>query len=387
MKWYPAFVSSYDPITETHLVLYEDGESANIDLRHESVTWVCGTALKRKKDKADADHVSEALADDDCLQASAAGSSKRIKPSKPPKPSKPFKAQRKAPVIKGSADDSDMKRIVQSRIILAWDWGKRGRDKKIQSPEETLLRGKIASYAPADGRHRVRYDDQTSRLVTLNERPFAWVSPRSKSAGYSSDLHQSMAKIGALNILPLPAAWVPPSSSDLPTVDLKLNKASFSSLPSSYKLQGSQQLDVESVGRQLVMFWPGDGRWYPGQVVAAHPGLGHKVLFADGETEFVDLSQEVIAWAGEEVKEFGASFPLGVICDLASPVGDEAIGWRVELLMEASSDCGLVSGIVRGVDTVSGEYLVAAAVGGGKMTQEVRVPQKVRVSEVSILVC
>lgn len=96
-----------------------------------------------------------------------------------------------------------------------------------------------------------------------------------------------------------------------------------------------------------------------------------------------DLSFELIAWAAPEDKKFGCDFPLGIVCDLDSPAGDAAIGWRVELVEEGTMD--FISGLIEAVDAVTGDYTVVLS--KGKKSEQVRVPAQVKLVESSNQLC
>lgn len=159
----------------------------------------------------------------------------------------------------------------------------------------------MSGYHPSDGRHRLRFDDASHRLLNMRGKQFTWLAPRSRAAGYSGRLHAAMVHLGAGNVAPQPAPVPPPAS--LPALPPPGARASDQPLAPSAELPpmfGSCQLPAaeDAVGRTLCLFWRGDGQWYPGEVLAFDEEAGlHKVLFCDGEEEWVDLKAERLAWA------------------------------------------------------------------------------------------
>ena len=146
----------------------------------------------------------------------------------------------------------------------------------------------MSGYHPSDGRHRIRFDDASSRLLNMRGKPFSWVSPRSRAAGYSRPLHEALARMGADNVpldgpcnpgpaLTLAAAAAASSQPSAPLLlPLAPMAASASEQPSDAATGGvalpppgfsAAAPPAVLPGQRVCLFWPGDGLWYPGEVL------------------------------------------------------------------------------------------------------------------------
>ncbi len=162
----------------------------------------------------------------------------------------------------------------------------------------------MSGYHPSDGRHRLRFDDNQQRLLNMRGKPFAWIAPRSRGAGYSSRLHAAMVLLGATNILAAPC----PREAN----QAKLSKETLLNVGSGTAFRGYPALPPhfagvkpgspeEAVGKTLCFYWRADGRWYPGKVVQHNSKTKlHYVLFCDGEDEWMDLTCEDVVWGDKE---------------------------------------------------------------------------------------
>lgn len=130
----------------------------------------------------------------------------------------------------------------------------------------------MSGYHPSDGRHRIRFDDATSRLLNMRGKPFSWVSPRSRASGYSSSMHGALARMGADNIAPhgpcSAVAALAAVASATGDVAPEINPATggMTLPPPGFKTAPSVPSPVPE-GQRVCMFWPGDGLWYPGEVL------------------------------------------------------------------------------------------------------------------------
>lgn len=152
------------------------------------------------------------------------------------------------------------------------------------------LQGRMSGYHPSDGRHRIRFDDASSRLLNMRGKPFSWVSPRSRAAGYSRPLHEALARMGADNVPPVgpcnpgPALTLAAAASSHPSAPLMLPLAPVAAAASASVSEQSGDAATGGVavpplgfsatvpsavlpGQRVCLFWPGDGLWYPGEVL------------------------------------------------------------------------------------------------------------------------
>ncbi|GAX75976.1 hypothetical protein CEUSTIGMA_g3419.t1 [Chlamydomonas eustigma] len=201
-----------------------------------------------------------------------------------------------------------------------------------------FIKGRMSGYHPSDGRHRIRNDDGSSRLLNMRGKPFGWVCPRSKAAGYSSQLHAAMVSMGADNIKKKP--FRPPSdkftlkgvsvterNSQHYSGGLAVPPAEFlSQLPSS----GNGRPAHELQGCRVCMFWPADGRWYPGLVLKQESGGRGllQVLYTDGECEWLNPVLETLLWSSEDHERPQV---FGICHGSSPPAGSAARGWRVSV--------------------------------------------------------
>ena len=63
-----------------------------------------------------------------------------------------------------------------------------------------VAQAKISGYSPADGRYQARLDSCSSEWLAMEQRRFAWLTPRGRSAGYCALLHGVMLQLGASNV-------------------------------------------------------------------------------------------------------------------------------------------------------------------------------------------
>lgn len=153
--------------------------------------------------------------------------------------------------------------------------------------DKTYYRGKvIAGDKATPGRFQVRYDDGEAEWLNLNEEGFIWHAPRAAAAGYNTILHSTMHGLDAQNI-------------QAEAVPLEKEKPNSPTPPGPVAEEGEvPESPTEMVGRRLWLYWPGDGQWHAGEVLAFRVRKGlHHVLYMDGEEEWVDLAKEEVVWA------------------------------------------------------------------------------------------
>jgi len=171
----------------------------------------------------------------------------------------------------------------------------------------------MSGYHPSDGRHRIRFDDATSRLLSMRGKPFSWVSPRSCASGYSPAMHEALARMGADNVaLDGPRrADVPSAVSAATPPEIDPVTGGMSSPPPGFKPAPSVPAPVPH-GQRICMFWPGDGLWYPGEVLR-HDALQVSPWLASGKCllpaiydPFVLLSRSHLGIEGHVLPVCGA---------------------------------------------------------------------------------
>jgi len=195
-----------------------------------------------------------------------------------------------------------------------------------------LAGARLAVFSPGDGaffRATVRevggrlppgsalleYEDGKEELADLGIRRFRLLTPRASSAGCGAGLLAAALALGAEGVRVEPDAPSPPPATCGPPAG-----------PESARR-----------GAALLLRSPGSASWLRADVVGVAPAARRvRVLYEDGEDEWVDLAAEAArgdARAALAAPPLAAGLPPG----LRPPSGPAAVGWRVALYWDAEA--------------------------------------------------
>lgn len=224
--------------------------------------------------------------------------------------------------VSGGCDCDDLSSAIGSRVGIYWEG------------DETYYRAKLVGHDSKTGKYEVRYDDGVLDWLQLEKEAFRWYTPRGQSAGYRSSLHQLFLRLGAGNIRA--------DTCDHESMTLPKHEAEPPVRPE------------DAISRRVSVYWPADGNWYSGEVLAYNVknGLYH-VLYMDGEDEWLSLREEYVTWYKPARHTYTSA---GLCSDETIPSGRNAIGWRVAIYWK--DDMVFYDARIIGYDNATGRHQV-----------------------------
>lgn len=208
-----------------------------------------------------------------------------------------------------------------------------------------FLQGKIKRFDNAEEKYQIYYDDGEIEWLNLGEHEFRYIKPRTRTSGCSAKYLKAMEKLGC-------------------------EQVKLSSNPNEIKnksgLQGSKK-PVEVISRRApteeqCISWrlsirAADKLWYLGEIISYNSSKGlHLVLYDDGEDEWVDLPNELIAWHCLSKDKKDAVFP-GLDKSAEKPIKKQAIGWRISVFWP--NEMSFFGGEIIGYDDEADTYEIS----------------------------
>ncbi|KAF8065602.1 hypothetical protein HT031_003203 [Scenedesmus sp. PABB004] len=406
-KWYQGTVRAYDPRSDRHTIIYKDGDSQTLVLRHEPVVWCDDGDAPPPEPGAPAAggaagagaggaattprHSSSAGGAAATPAAAAAALAAAFTPGPQPKGAKgrpgakgakgAGKGAGKAALTNGSSlpggkpgarsalgkharDGGGAADSAAKRRRGAGRPGAAGARPAALAPihdkhlavgcrvgvywrlDRVHYRGKLLSYSPGSGKYVIRYDDGQSEAIRLERERFVWHAPRASSAGYRPALHGLMAALGADGLQPLPTL----AGDGLPLPAAPAQPEGTAAPPVS---------GADATGWRIQLYWPGDAAWHEAEVLSYDEHRRrHHVLYLDGEEEWADLTLERVAWL--RASRHGA-VSAGVVHGDDVPKARDAVGWRVSVYWKA--DRAFYLGEVLDYEPATGRHKVHYADG------------------------
>jgi len=224
------------------------------------------------------------------------------------------------------------------------------------------------------------YDDGKAEVAHLGSRRFRLLAPRAASAGCGAGLLAAASAAGAEG-LRLDADCAPaPFGADPPAGPESARRGAALLLRSPAAVCGSDDggggADRFELGNYLSSSLPSSlslplsaassSAWCRADVVGVDRAARRvRVLYADGEDEWIDLAAESARGAAR-VAPLGALWPPlapGLAAGAPRPGGCAAVGWRVALY--CSREAAFFAADVRGFDARTGLHSLAYADGSG----------------------
>jgi hypothetical protein len=182
-----------------------------------------------------------------------------------------------------------------------------------------LSQGKIKRFNNADEKHQIYYDDGEIAWLDLAEQEFRYIKPRTRTSGCSTRYLKAMEKLGCEQVKLA-------SNAD----DVK-NKSGLEGTKKPVEVISRRAPTEEQCVSWRLSIRAADKLWYLGEIIAYKASNGlHLVLYDDGEDEWVDLPNELIAWHCLSKDKKDPVFP-GLDKSAEKPIQKHAIGWRVSV--------------------------------------------------------
>jgi hypothetical protein len=185
--------------------------------------------------------------------------------------------------------------------------------------EGTFFKGKIKRFNNADEKHQIYYDDGEIAWLDLAEQEFRYIKPRTRTSGCSTRYLKAMEKLGCEQVKLA-------SNAD----DVR-NKSGLEGTKKPVEVISRRAPTEEQCVSWRLSIRAADKLWYLGEIIAYKASNGlHLVLYDDGEDEWVDLPNELIAWHCLSKDKKDPVFP-GLDKSAEKPIQKHAIGWRVSV--------------------------------------------------------
>ncbi len=211
--------------------------------------------------------------------------------------------------------------------------------------DDAFYKGKLIQFDSYHKRHKVVYDDGEEEWIALPRESFRYLTPRTLSAGCNATFRKAMSQLGAAQEIGAPLRRSPDASiiqgSTTPTGEVV-------PVPPTAEDSAGWEVSIRSAA---------DGRWHRAEILTydSHRSM-HFVLYADGEDEWLRVTEEEVVWHRKLPEGRQGLFP-GKSPGVPEPAGRDAVGWRVAVFWPG--DAAFYPGEVAGWDEATGHYEVS----------------------------